>query len=1253
MNARVLVKRAAQLLAACICLHAPSAMADLTVNGSFENGFTDWTTTCNVAIESAAPYSPTDGTKLVAFNAENSTPDGSVSQTVEDIGGRWYRLSFDVGNLSFNSHPLSMQVQVSEIADGVTYFPLQETINVPSHGGGITNWIPKKYIFTSRTHPFTLSFSDVSQFTDSLDLVLDHVRLARSCSLDVNSSLDSLGPGIAISGSPADLTGKHFTATHDALWYFEGTVVSFAAPASAAGRTFIEWQKDGVHFSDNPSTSLTMTADTNLRAIYENVLILSPDEPFEPHGVPGYIYYNPITKTYHLTNTASWPVDWTASATIPNEETPPWMEVVPAGGTLQPRASVNLYVGTTADGYHLPPGDYSAQLLIQSQTGDLERDATLTNNVIVNGSFELGLQGWQVEPGPADVAVQSQPPYVPVTGAKILSFGAMDTPNGGTISQTFPTLPGRVHLLYFTAGNLAYTNSPQMLQTLVDDGTNRLVNGLMTIPAQALNGQTTWQAGSYKFTPTGSSAKLTFIDASTATNAVDLVLDSVKIDIARLLTVTSYNNDNTELSGVPIECPQLDLDGDNNGNAPMTRQYAPGTPVTLTAPATVNGMFFKEWLVTNVGPGYQETSHESNLQVTLTMNDDSYANAYYNPSVEVLPDNKINFKGETGRGFFVPDKASYTIINHSDTSQNWTASLESTDAPPIPLSLAVSAENGSLAPDESTALTVSPTGNAQNLLPGIYHENLIVNVGGTEIERAVTLTILPSFTVTTLADENDPAPGMGSGESLREIIGRVNLLNTESVIRFAPELNGGTILLGGTQLSITANLDINASDLATGITVSAVHASRIFDCGNASFDNLMLIDGDASGGEDGGAIRISGFGILNHCSLTDNQADDGGGGIFVNIGGVTLDHCTVARNHADYGGGIGGFWASIQISGCDLSGNSSESGGGAIGNSGSLSIENSSITENHTGGNGGAVSAYPISYKLGGFDLTNSTIANNHADGPGGAIALYTTGNVVQSTITKNTAGQSGGGIYAYDVYQRLTMNNSILTANESPLPTDISGIHFDNTGHNFIGGDPKLAPLANYGGDTLSMPPLPGSPVIDAGVLLGNTPSSDQLGHPRPTGPLPDIGAVEAFPFSSLPLIDSDHDGIDDRLEPAYGLTVGINDNSKDSDGDGSTDAQEIANMTNPFDANSSLKITSFHELPATPEQIATANRTFHVEFTSFPGLSYSLQCDQNLDFSGSEARTIPLGNATDFTDSADAVLSGDHNFVRIRRDP
>ena len=68
--------------------------------------------------------------------------------------------------------------------------------------------------------------------------------------------------------------------------------------------------------------------------------------------------------------------------------------------------------------------------------------------------------------------------------------------------------------------------------------------------------------------------------------------------------------------------------------------------------------------------------------------------------------------------------------------------------------------------------------------------------------------------------------------------------------------------------------------------------------------------------------------------------------------------------------------------------------------------------------------------------------------------------------------------------------------------------IVFDGTGDLTNVADPKLGPLADNGGDTLTHALLPGSPAIDAGGDCDEP--FDQRGVPRPQGPACDIGGYE-----------------------------------------------------------------------------------------------------------------------------------------------
>lgn len=80
--------------------------AQPVVNGGFESGLAGWLTNSgNISVQSAPPYLATEGTKLLAFNTGNSSPNGVLSQEVTLATGHRYRLEFDVGNLAYNSQP--------------------------------------------------------------------------------------------------------------------------------------------------------------------------------------------------------------------------------------------------------------------------------------------------------------------------------------------------------------------------------------------------------------------------------------------------------------------------------------------------------------------------------------------------------------------------------------------------------------------------------------------------------------------------------------------------------------------------------------------------------------------------------------------------------------------------------------------------------------------------------------------------------------------------------------------------------------------------------------------------------------------------------------------------------------------------------------------------------------------------------------------------------------------------------------------
>jgi hypothetical protein len=135
--------------------------------------------------------------------------------------------------------------------------------------------------------------------------------------------------------------------------------------------------------------------------------------------------------------------------------------------------------------------------------------------------------------------------------------------------------------------------------------------------------------------------------------------------------------------------------------------------------------------------------------------------------------------------------------------------------------------------------------------------------------------------------------------------------------------------------------------------------------------------------------------------------------------------------------------------------------------------------------------------------LIQSTISGNGATDGGGVWIGYSPTSsrfasnvtVSQSTVCGNAASGKGGGIYGFADQGTLTISNSIVGYNtgadvlraSTSLVLTLAGKNLVEdasipAGTNVINGDPKLGPLQDNGGPTLTHAPLAGSPVINAG---------------------------------------------------------------------------------------------------------------------------------------------------------------------------
>ena len=366
-----------------------------------------------------------------------------------------------------------------------------------------------------------------------------------------------------------------------------------------------------------------------------------------------------------------------------------------------------------------------------------------------------------------------------------------------------------------------------------------------------------------------------------------------------------------------------------------------------------------------------------------------------------------------------------------------------------------------------------------------------VTVDGTSTTLTSTLQVTftqPTFTVTTTADNTTGACTQGSTAdaacTLRAAVAAANAIpNGGALVNFAPGLTG-TITLANGQLELMKSITITGP-AANLLTVSGNLASRVLQVDSsvtANISGLTFTKGNGTGATNtgnGGAIENLGTLNLSSSTVSGSTAPNGnGGGIDIYSGSATLTSVSILGNTAVLGAGV-----SAQAP---------------------LTVVNSLISGNTAGINGGGIYYNAAAAKL---ILSSTTITGNQVTDPSGA----------------------GGGFYANN-NAVATLTNTIVAGNTANYVADVASSYTDNGGNVATGGNPgkstytaatlKLAPLGYYGGATQTMPPLPGSPAICAGLATGTNgqanPATDQRGFPQTntycTASQLDSGSVQTF---------------------------------------------------------------------------------------------------------------------------------------------
>ena len=314
--------------------------------------------------------------------------------------------------------------------------------------------------------------------------------------------------------------------------------------------------------------------------------------------------------------------------------------------------------------------------------------------------------------------------------------------------------------------------------------------------------------------------------------------------------------------------------------------------------------------------------------------------------------------------------------------------------------------------------------------------------------------------------------------------------------------------------------------------------------------NTVVFAGNSAGGGRGGAIFHGGSSAtIANSTFGSNSA--GYGGAIASYGlsnGTTLaiDACTFTGNSASNGGAVYNDDTSVDINHSSFSGNSATQRGGAVftlGDTGRLAftgVSNSALY-NNSAQDGGAVSneVYLATDGYATTSLTNCTLSGNSASAYGAGLfnrsvsgginycptCTYAETFITSCTFNSNSTAAAGSAIYnagdpySHDPYDgdggaEVIVADTILNgpAGAGVNIFDAAGNSIKSNGYNLcsdagagalsggsdhINTDPKLGPLQNNGGPTLTHALLPDSPARDQGLNIANL-SQDQRGMPR-----------------------------------------------------------------------------------------------------------------------------------------------------------
>ena len=377
--------------------------------------------------------------------------------------------------------------------------------------------------------------------------------------------------------------------------------------------------------------------------------------------------------------------------------------------------------------------------------------------------------------------------------------------------------------------------------------------------------------------------------------------------------------------------------------------------------------------------------------------------------------------------------------------------------------------------------------------------------------------------------------------SVMTINDSVIALNSTSGAYGGGILNGGTMTVNNTTISYNAANGTNSPYAPGGGGVYTGNpgtpgATSTFTMNGGLLDsNATSLSKPSSGG--GLLNEMAGTANLNAVIISNNSSYTGGG-VLNDQGAVNLTDSTIVGNSARFGGGLynndfqptDGVNATMVVQRSVVFQNVAHvnycleapnvpcgAGGGVFSENGQTTIINSTIAENAAGTFGGGIYVLRVgagTQSQAAVRLKNATVAGNsagtedmsvfHREGAG----ILNNGALVEvknSIVTNNTGGT------IHECFKVPVSPASVITTQGNNIQSD--GTCWTSLSSDRLGAA-NLGPLANNGGETLTMMPKAGSLALNAGdnAACAAAPvfNVDQRGVARPISGTCDIGAVE-----------------------------------------------------------------------------------------------------------------------------------------------